>query len=212
MRKQMKTVTLWWRLGLKELRPVFLRRDLNTANILIQVKDELQGISWPEVRKRSLGTLQSDTRLNLPTGGSNTLGGARHGKPLLQNFIGSKSKAELRRWAKDTSRPALEEGPETFILPDGRCTVAQPSVPDITFPGFDLQTRLDNITGCCHVGSRHTGNGTSRKELHNTKPFGGAFTEHFGFQVRVRGEIDCGEGDWGAGMLVYSQATDSLLQ
>lgn len=89
--------------------------------------------------------------------------------------------------------------------------MAQTSVSDITFPGFDLQTRLDNIAGSCQIGSRHTGNGTSREELHNTKLFGGGFPEQFGLEVRVRGEIDCGEGNWETGMSVYSKAIDLMV-
>lgn len=74
--------------------------------------------------------------------------------------------------------------------------MAQAGVADLALAGFDLQTCLDDIAGCCHVGGWHTGNGTGREELHDTKFAAGSFTEYVGFQVRVGREVNCGEWDW----------------
>ena len=164
-------------------------RDPNAADILIQVQDDLQGIPRSQVRKRRFGAPHADTGFDLSSGGHVRLG-AGHGKPLLQKFIGSQGETELGRGTDDTGRAALEEGHEALILPDGCRAVAQSGVFDISFPGFDLQTCLDDIAGSGQVGCGHTSNGTGREKLHDAQFVGGGFAEHVGFQVRVGGEVN----------------------
>lgn len=173
---------------------MFCLGDPDAADVLVQVKKDLQGVSRSQVGKRRFSSPHSDTGLDLSSGGHVRVR-AGHGKPLLQNFIGSQSKTELGRGTDDTGRTALEEGHETLILPDGCRAVAQAGVLDISFPGFDLQTCLDDIAGSGQVGRRHTGNGTGCEKLHDAQFVGGRFAKHVGFQMRIGGEINRGEWD-----------------
>lgn len=181
-------------LGLQELRPLLLTRKLDVANVLIQIKQQFQRVPRAQIRKRSLGTLQANTRLDLATG-RRLIMRTRHGEPLLQDFVGGQGETELRRGTDDTGRTALEERAEAFVLPDGCCAVAEAGVADIALAGFDLQTGLDDVAGCCQVGGGHTGDGTGCEELDDAELVAGGFAEHFGFQVRVGREVDSGEGD-----------------
>jgi hypothetical protein len=95
----------------------------------------------------------------------------------------------------DTSRTTLEEGPETFLLPDPSRTVAQAIVTNVSFASFNLQTGLDYIAGCGKISGRHTGNGTGSEQLHNAKFVCLRLAEKVALQVGIGGEVDGREGN-----------------
>lgn len=181
-------------LSLQELGPLLLPRNLDTANVLVQIQEELQRVPRAQIRQRSLGTLQPNTRLNPSTKRRLRLR-TRHGEPLLQDFIGGQGETKLRRGTDDTSGTALEERAKAFLLPDMRCAVAETGVADFALAGFDLQTGFDDVAGCCQVGGGHTGDGTGSEELDDAEFVGWGFAEHFGLQVGVGREVNGGKGD-----------------
>ena len=51
------------------------------------------------------------------------------------------------------------------MLEDLSCAVDVAVVDCFAFPRFDLQAGLDDVGRCSQIGSRHTGDSTSGKEL-----------------------------------------------
>lgn len=179
---------------LQELGPALCGGDPNAANVLVEVQDQLQSISGSEVGKRCRGSGQADAGLDVSSG-RDLLVIAGHGKQLLEDLICSQGETKLRGGTKDTGRATLEEGLETFFLPDGGGAMTEAGVSDFTLTGFHLQAGLDDIARRSEISSRHTSNGTGSQQLHNTKLVGLGFPEEVGLEMSVCREVDCGEGN-----------------
>ena len=178
-----------------KLGPLISGRDAHTTNVLIEVKDQLEGVSGSEIREGSGGALQADTGLNLAAGAG--LGGRPgHREPLHKQLVRGEGEAELRGGTDDTRGTALEEGLEALLLQDGRRAVTQARVADFALAGFHLQAGLDDIAGRREVGGGHTGDSTCRQELHHAQLLGLRLAEEIRFQMRVGGEVDGGEGNY----------------
>lgn len=171
---------------------MFSPGDRNSADVLVQIENQLQRVSRSQVGQRGLGNLQADAGLDLAAG-SDLLMRPGHREPFLQNFVGRQSETELWGRPNNTRRTTLEERLEAFLLPDSCGAVAETRVVDLTLASFDLQTRLDDIAGRSEVSSGHTGNGTGGEKLHNTELVGLGFAEEVGLEVRVGREVDGGE-------------------
>lgn len=82
--------------SMEDLGPILHLRNLNPADILIQIEDEFECIPRSQIRQRCLGNGESSTRLCLPTGRGLGLGGTRHGEEFLEDFVCRQSETELR--------------------------------------------------------------------------------------------------------------------
>jgi hypothetical protein len=142
-------------------------RQLGSTETIIEVQDDLESVSAPQVRKWCLCLLQSSCRLEATTRSEVVLL-TRKRKKVLQKLVTSESETELRRRTKDTGRSTLEEGTEAFFLPNGLGAVAQRCVLGFSLTGFYLQTSLDNVARSGQVSCRHTGNGTCGEQLQDT--------------------------------------------
>ena len=190
--------------------PALLVGELGAAKVLVQIKDDLESVAAATERSRVLGS----GCFRRPAGDLGKLGllAAGHGQNVLEDFIGGKGEAKLRRRTEDTSGAALEKGPEALLLPDGAGGVAQTSVRSLTLAGLDLETGLDNIARGREVGGGHTRNGTSGEELQDAQLVGLGLAEKVSLQVAVGREVDGGEGhvteQTGRGALVEADETE----
>jgi hypothetical protein len=142
-------------------------RQFRDTEPSIEVQDDLEGVSAPQVRKWCLGLLQSSCRLEAATRSKLVLLTGKREK-TLEKFVTGEGETELRRRSKDTSGTSLEEGTETFFLPDGLCAVTERCVLSFSLAGFYLQTSLDDVARSGQVSCRHTSNSTCSQELHDT--------------------------------------------
>jgi hypothetical protein len=180
---------------LQELRPFVGVRDLDSADVLVEIQDQLQSIPRSQVGERGLGTLEANTGLDVSTRGDLLV--PRHGQPVLQKFVGCEGEAELGRRTNDTSGSTLEEGLEALLFHDGLRTVTQASVSHFTFTSFDLQTSLDHVARSCEISRGHTSDRTSSQQLYDAELLGGGFAEEVTLKMGVGGEVDSGKRNCG---------------
>jgi hypothetical protein len=143
-------------------------RQLGATEANIEVQNNLESVSASQVRKWCRCLLQSSCRLETATRSELVLFSTRKRKKILKKLVTSKSETELRRRTKNTGRSTLEEGTETFFLPNSLGTVAERCVLSLSLTGFYLQTSLDDVARSGKVRCRHTSNGTCRQQLQDT--------------------------------------------
>jgi hypothetical protein len=143
-------------------------RQLGATEANIEVQDDLESVSASQVRKWCLCLLQSGRRLETATRSELVLLCTRKREKTLEKLVTSESETELRRRTKNTGRSTLEEGAETFFLPNSLGAVTERCVLGFSLTGFYLQTSLDDVARSGQVRCRHTGNGTCRQQLQDT--------------------------------------------
>jgi hypothetical protein len=137
--------------------------QLGAAETNIEVQNNLESVSASQVRKWCCCLLQSSCRLETAPRSELVLCSTREREKILKKLVTSESETELRRRTKNTGGSTLEEGAETFFLPDSLGTVAERCVLSLSLTGFYLQTSLDDIARSSKVCCRHTSNGTCRQ-------------------------------------------------
>jgi hypothetical protein len=142
--------------------------QLGAAEANIKVQNDLESVSASQVRKWCRCLLQSSCRLETATRSELVLFSTRKREKILKKLVTSESETELRRRTKDTGGSTLEEGAETFFLPDSLGAVAERCVLGLSLTGFYLQTSLDDVARGGKVCCRHTSNGTCRQQLQDT--------------------------------------------
>jgi hypothetical protein len=143
-------------------------RQLGATEANIKIQNDLESVSASQVGKWCRCLLQTSCRLQAATRSELVLFGTRKREKVLEKLVASESETELRRRTKDTGRSTLEEGAETFFLPNSLGAVAERCVLSLSLTGFYLQTSLDDVARSSKVCCRHTSNGTSRQQLQDT--------------------------------------------
>lgn len=170
--------------------------ELRAPKVLVQVQEDLERVARAVEgaverhlvleRRHGLGHAGRDLGLGLLP---------REWHDVLQQLVRGEREAELRRRAHDARRPALEEGAETLLLPDGPRRVPEPGIRRVALARLDLQPRLDDVAGGGEVGGRHAGDGARRQQLQHAELLGLRLAKQVLLEVRVRREVDGREGD-----------------
>jgi hypothetical protein len=175
--------------------PGLLVGDLHAAKVLIEIENDLERVAAASVRRCYVLLLHGGDDVGDTSVYLLTLLASRVREDTLKDLICGEGESELGRRSEDTRRTALEEGSETFFLPDSPGGVTESSVVGIALAGLDLESGLDHIARGGKVRSGHTSDGTGSEELHNTELLGLGLAEHILLEVEVCREVDRGEGN-----------------
>lgn len=149
-------------------------------------QDQLQRVSTAQVRK-----WRSCRQLDCRLGASSTSRVSMGIKKRLEGLIRGEGEPKLWRASKNSRRATFVESFESFLTPDSRGAMDQPTIVSLTLSCFHLQPSLDHITRSGEVSRRHTCDGAGYEKLYNTKLLGRALAEPIFLQVRIGWEIDC---------------------
>jgi hypothetical protein len=135
----------------------------------------------------------ADRGLESSSEGLGLVGLSRQRQNGLQELVRSKGASELRGAAHDTSRTALEERLEAFLLIDGGRTVEEATVMGLSLASFHLKTRLDDVKRRREVRGGHTGDGSRAQKLEDAQALGLGFAEDVLLEMSIGREVNCRE-------------------
>jgi len=145
--------------------------------------------------------------------GGGRRGGGRpgHRQRVVQQLVGGQREAELRRRAQDAGRAALPERAEALLRHDLARAVRQPRVRGLALARLHLQPRFDHVARRRQVRGRHARDRARRQQLQHAELLGWRLAEQVLLQMRVRREVDGGEGDCGGELARVRHNTQTNL-